>query len=136
MADLLIEKCGILFWPQLLLSIVVLALITAYLIAWGRKEIKLSQRPWKDSLDPLADLAVAVGLFGSVIGFISAFKGFQKGVDVSVLARGLSIAYWTTGVGIATSLIASSGCYVLNLLSKNTHRGVGHEIKSSNSTAG
>lgn len=136
MADLLMEKCGILFWPQLLLSMVVLTLIAAYLFAWYRKEIKLGQRPWKDSLDPLADLAVAVGLLGSVIGFIAAFKGFQKGVDVGVLARGLSIAYWTTGVGIATSLIATLGCYVLNLLSKNNCIGGGHEVKSSHSSAG
>lgn len=118
MAELLMEKCGLLFWPQLLLSTAVLALIIAYFLAWGRGEIVSGSRPWEDSLDPLANMAVAVGLFGSVIGFISAFSGFQKGVDVGALTRGLSIAYWTTGVGIATSLIAALGCYLLNLLSK------------------
>jgi len=117
MVHLLVEKCGILFWPQLLLSIVVLTLIVGYLLAIGRKEIILNQRPWKESLDPLANLAVAVGLFGSVVGFITAFSGFQKGIDVSELVRGLSIAYWTTGVGIATSLIATLGSYLLTLLS-------------------
>jgi biopolymer transport protein ExbB/TolQ len=116
------EKCGVLFWPQLLLSILVLTLIAGYLFAWIRKESIFGQRPWTDSLDPLANLAVAIGLFGSVIGFISAFSGFQKGVDVSALAHGLSIAYWTTGVGLATSLIAMLGCYLLNLLSKRTDR--------------
>jgi len=118
MADLLMEKCGIFFWPQLLLSVVVLTLIAAYLFARARGEITEGQRPWEGSLDPLANLAVTVGLFGSVVGFISAFGGFQRGVDVSVLARGLSIAYWTTGVGIATSLIATLGSYLLSLLSK------------------
>jgi biopolymer transport protein ExbB/TolQ len=116
------EKCGVLFWPQLLLSILVLTLIAGYLFAWVRKESIFGQRPWMDSLDPLANLAVAIGLFGSVIGFISAFSGFQRGVDVSALARGLSIAYWTTGVGLATSLIAMLGCYMLNLLSKRKDR--------------
>lgn len=116
MVYLLMDKCGILFWPQLLLSVVVLTLVFGYLFARGRRETGLGQRPWEDSLDPLANLAVALGLFGSIVGFISAFNGFQKGVDVSKLARGLSVAYWTTGVGIATSLIATLGSYLLNLL--------------------
>ncbi len=117
MANLLMEKCGILFWPQLLLSIAVWTLIVAYLLAWQRREILAGTKPWKNSLDPLADMAVAVGLFGSVIGFICAFSGFQKGVDVSVLSKGLSIAYWSTGVGLATSLAAALGSYILNLVS-------------------
>ena len=123
MASLLMERCGILFWPQLGLSFLVVTLIVAYLLAWGRKEVGPGQRPWEDSLDPLANLAVALGLLGSVIGFISAFSGFQEGVDVSALANGLSIAYWTTGVGIATSLVATSGSYILNLLSRRESGG-------------
>jgi hypothetical protein len=112
------EKCGILFWPQLLLSIAVVTLIVAYFLALGRREITPGQRPWQDSLDPLANLAVAIGLFGSVVGFITAFSGFRKGVDVIGLTRGLSIAYWTTGMGLATSLIATLGSYILNLFSR------------------
>lgn len=114
------EKCGVLFWPQLLLSVAVLALIGGYLLAWLRKEIPLGSRPWQDSIDPLANLAVAIGLLGSVMGFISAFGGFQRGVDVGALARGLSIAYWTTGVGLATSLAANIGSYVLTILTRRT----------------
>lgn len=117
MMPLLLQKCGILFWPQLCLSLVVVTLIAAYLTALIRNELKPGQRPWQESLDPLANLAVSIGLFGSVMGFILAFSGFQKGVDVSALARGLSLAYWTTGVGIATSLCVATGSYVLNLLS-------------------
>ena len=119
MVKLLIMKCGILFWPQLILSIASLTLIIGYLLAWKRNELTLGQRPWEDSLEPLASMAVAVGLFGSVLGFISAFSGFQRGVDVSALAKGLSLAFWTTGVGIATSLIATLGSYILNMLSRN-----------------
>ena len=118
MAHLLIENCGILFWPQLALSIVVMTLIVGYLSACRRKEIPLGQRPWQESIDPLASLAVGIGLFGSVVGFIAAFSGFQNGVDVGALARGLSIAYWTTGVGLVTSLVATAGTYILNLLSR------------------
>ena len=120
MANLLMKNCGVLFWPQLLLSIVVVTLIVGYLSACRRKEITLGCRPWQESIDPLASLAVGVGLFGSVVGFIAAFSGFQNGVDVGALARGLSIAYWTTGVGLVTSLIATAGSYILNLLSRKS----------------
>lgn len=118
MIRLLIERCGFLFWPQLVLSIAVVSMIVGYLFALKRGELTSGQRPWEDSLDPLASMAVALGLFGSVIGFISAFNGFQKGIEVSVLANGLSVAYYTTGVGIATSLIATLGSYFLNLLNR------------------
>lgn len=118
MVTLLIEKCGILFWPQFLLNIAVVALIAGHLLAVRRGEIDTDSRPWEDSLDPLAGMAVTLGLFGSVIGFISAFSGFQRGVEVSTLANGLSIAYWTTGVGIVTSLVATLGSYILNLINR------------------
>ncbi len=118
MVDILIKRCGLLFWPQLLLSIAVITLIVSYLVALNRGEVHAGQRPWKDSLEPLAGMAVSLGLFGSVAGFISAFSGFQQGVNVSTLASGLSVAYWTTGVGIATSLIATLGSYLLNILNK------------------
>lgn len=119
MVTLLVEKCGILFWPQFLLNIAVVALIVGHLLALRRGEVDAGNRPWEDSLDPLAGMAVTLGLFGSVIGFISAFSGFQKGVEVSILANGLSVAYWTTGVGIVTSLLATSGSYVLNLMNRS-----------------
>ena len=117
MASLLIDKCGVLFWPQVVLDIAVWTLIIGYLLTWLRGGLVPGTRPWQESLDPLASVAVTLGLFGSVIGFISAFSGFQKGIDVGVLARGLSIAYWTTGVGIVTSLCATLGAYFLSLLS-------------------
>ena len=117
MVSLLVDKCGALFWPQLVLNVAVWTLIIGYLLTWLRGGLLPGQRPWQESLDPLASMAVTLGLFGSVIGFISAFSGFQKGVNVSILARGLSIAYWTTGLGIVTSLSATLGAYVLNLFS-------------------
>lgn len=118
MVDILIQRCGFLFWPQMFLNISVITLIVSYLVALKRGEVCTGQRPWTDSLEPLAGVAVSLGLFGSVVGFISAFSGFQQGVNVSTLASGLSIAYWTTGVGIATSLIATLGSYLLNILNR------------------
>jgi len=119
MAHLLIEKCGLLFWPQLFLNIAASTLVVAYLLAWKRGEILPGERPWQAALEPLAGLAVTLGLFGSVWGFIEAFGGFQEGMNVSALVKGLSLAYWTTGVGIATSLIATLGSYLLDMLIRN-----------------
>jgi len=118
MVSLLVDKCGALFWPQLVLNVAVWTLIIGYLLTWLRRGLLPGQRPWQESLDPLASMALTLGLFGSVIGFISAFSGFQKGVDVGVLARGLSLAYWTTCVGIVTALSANLGAYILNILSR------------------
>ena len=118
MIGILIEKCGILFWPQLALNMAIWTLIIAYLVALFKRDIIPGQRPWDDTLVPLGGLAVTLGLFGSVIGFVTAFSGFQKGVDVSTLARGLSVAYWTTGVGIASSLSCTLGSYALNQIRK------------------
>ena len=116
MIRVLIEKCGLLLWPQLILNVAIWALIAGYIVGLLKKDVLLSCKPWEESLSPLGGLAVTLGLFGSVIGFVTAFSGFQQGVDVSTLARGLSVAYWTTGVGIASSLSSTLGSYVLNLI--------------------
>jgi len=120
MVQSLIQNTGAFFVPQLILSVITLTLIIGYLIAWRRREISCKEKPWLQSLDPLANVAVAIGLFGSVVGFITAFGGFQKGIDVKVLTHGLATAYYTTGVGIFTSLMATLGSYLLNLLTRNS----------------
>lgn len=125
MVEALVENCGILFWPQLILNIVVFGLVIAYCIAWRRSEITPAKKPWENQLDPLANVAVTVGLFGSVVGFISAFSGFQNGLDVDVLTRGLATAYYTTGVGLFTSLVAILGSYFLSVMSKTGRSGQG-----------
>ena len=65
-------------------------------------------------LDNVAQLAPLLGLFGTVLGMISAFQALQDAgnqVDPSVLAGGIWVALLTTAVGLAvampTSLILS-----------------------------
>ena len=123
MVETLVKNCGILFWPQLILNIVVFALVIGYCVAWRRCEIAPSKKPWESQLDPLANVAVAMGLFGSVIGFISAFSGFKNGLDVNVLTQGLATAYYTTGVGLFTSLVATLGSYFLSVMTKTSSSG-------------
>ena len=118
MGTRILEHCGPFALPQLLLSVVTVALVVAYLTAWRRAELTRGQTPWDRTLLPLAGISTTIGLLGSVAGFIVAFDGFQSGSDVSRLTAGLSGAYWTTGVGIVTSLIASCGAYCLTVLNR------------------
>jgi len=116
MVETLVRNCGVLFWPQLLLNVTVVGLLIGYCVAWRRGEIVSPRKPWEEQLIPLANVAVTMGLFGSVIGFISAFSGFQAGLDINVLTRGLATAYYTTAVGLFTSLIAGIGSYFLSAI--------------------
>ncbi len=65
-------------------------------------------------LDNVAQLAPLLGLFGTVLGMISAFQALQEAgnqVDPSILAGGIWVALLTTAIGLAvampTSLILS-----------------------------
>jgi hypothetical protein len=114
----ILEHCGVFAAPQVLLSVVTLGLLAAYLLAWWRRELLPGENPWEQTLEPLAGIAVTIGLLGSVYGFIVAFGGFRQGLDVPKVVSGLGSAYWTTGVGIVTSLVASLGSYVLSALNR------------------
>ena len=118
MIQSLYKHCGIFAGPQILLSVVTLGLLVAYLLAWWRRELLPGKNPWEQTLEPLAGIAVTIGLLGSVYGFIIAFGGFREGLDVSRVVSGLGSAYWTTGVGIVTSLVASLGSYSLSVLNR------------------
>ena len=122
MIRLILDNCGFLAVPQLALSLLTLSVLVGYLVAWRRREIAPGTSPWARTLEPLAGISTTVGLLGSVVGFIMAFAGFQDGVDVSRLTRGLSAAYWTTGVGIVTALVASCGAYLLTVLTAERPR--------------
>lgn len=112
------QNLGAFFIPQMALSVLTLWLIAGYLAAWFRRELQPGATPWTRSLDPLASVASCTGLLGSVTGFIQAFGGFQNGINVAALTRGLAVAYYTTGVGIFTSLVAMLGCWGLTLLNR------------------
>lgn len=61
-------------------------------------------------LDSIAQIAPLIGLFGTVLGMISAFQALQdagKSVDPSVLAGGIWVALLTTAVGLAVAVPTS-----------------------------
>ena len=118
MIQTILKHCGFFAVPQILLSVLTLGLLAAYILAWWRRELVPGENPWERTLEPLAGIAVTIGLLGSVYGFIVAFGGFRGGLNVPEIVSGLGAAYWTTGAGIITSLVASLGSYVLGVLNR------------------
>lgn len=119
MATHLIQALGVFLYPQLLLSVLVIGLCLAYLLAGLRGELAKAQRPaWRRQLEPLGSIAVSVGLLGSVWAFMQAFGGFAGGIDIDRIVAGLGTAYTTTGVGLVTAIIAAVGAYACDLIAK------------------
>lgn len=61
-------------------------------------------------LDSIAQIAPLLGLFGTVLGMISAFQNLQdagSSVDPSLLAGGIWVALLTTAVGLAVAMPTS-----------------------------
>ncbi|MBC7283966.1 MotA/TolQ/ExbB proton channel family protein [Hoeflea sp.] len=61
-------------------------------------------------LDAVAQLSPLMGLFGTVLGMIEAFKNLQSAgdaVDPSILAGGIWVALLTTAVGLAVAMPVS-----------------------------
>ena len=119
MAAHLIDALGLFLYPQLALSVVVIGLCLAYLLAAARGELRnLDRPPWRRQLEPLGGIAVTLGLLGSVWAFMQAFGGFSGGIDIDRIVAGLGTAYTTTGVGLVTAIIATLGVYACDLLAK------------------
>lgn len=62
-------------------------------------------------LDACAQLGPLLGLFGTVLGMIEAFRGMEGAgstVDPSVLAEGIWVALLTTAVGLAVAITATA----------------------------
>lgn len=62
-------------------------------------------------LDAVAQIAPLLGLFGTVLGMIDAFRAMQEAgqnVDPSVLAGGIWVALMTTAAGLAVAMPVSA----------------------------
>jgi biopolymer transport protein ExbB len=62
-------------------------------------------------LDTVAQIAPLLGLFGTVLGMIDAFRALQDAgsqVDPSILAGGIWVALLTTAVGLAVAMPTSA----------------------------
>jgi hypothetical protein len=112
------EHCGVFAWPQLVVWGVTVSILAGYVLGRLRGEAAPGRTPWTRTLEPLAGIATTLGLLGSVAGFLVAFQGFGGRLDVEKLMAGLAKAYWTTGVGIATALVASVGSWMLTAVGR------------------
>ena len=119
MTHSIIQSLGNFFYPQLIVSIMTVAIVAGYGVAFVRGELDPVSQPWRRTLKPLSSLAISLGLAGTVWSFIGAFSGFRNGIDVSRIGSSLALGYATTMVGVATSIIASLGCYFLGLVRVN-----------------
>ena len=114
MIDFVVKSSGVFFLPQLALSVLTVALVTGYVISWARRELRVDDHSWQRVLEPIAGVAVGVGLLGSVVSFCVAFGGVKNGsFDVDRIISGLTTAYTTTAVGLVTGLIASFTSWAL-----------------------
>jgi len=102
--------------PQLGLQVLTMGLVLAYIIAVKRHEIGAGEAPWEKTLGQLSAIATSVGLFGTIVGFIQSFGAFRGTIDVQRVSAGLAVAFYTTGMGMVTALIAIVGQMILGLI--------------------
>ncbi|MBB4267047.1 MotA/TolQ/ExbB proton channel family protein [Roseospira visakhapatnamensis] len=88
-----------------------------------------SLRSWFRALEVIASLAPLLGLFGTVLGMIEAFRQLEAAgnqVNPAILSGGIWEALLTTAVGLA---VAMPVIVVLNWLERRVDR-VAHEMES------
>ena len=116
------ENLGMFLYPQVAMSLLTVSLVAGYFTAWKRGELNPGEKPWKEQLDPLAGMALSLGLLGSVVGICLSVGSLGGNLDVTRLMSGLAKAYWTTGAGLIIALTAAAGSYALGVL--NRRKGV------------
>ncbi|RVU33648.1 MotA/TolQ/ExbB proton channel family protein [Hwanghaeella grinnelliae] len=90
-------------------------------------EVLESLRSWFRPLEVIATLAPLLGLFGTVLGMISAFQQLEQAgnqVNPAILSGGIWVALLTTAVGLA---VAIPTVVLLNWLERKVDR-LAHEI--------
>jgi biopolymer transport protein ExbB/TolQ len=68
-------------------------------------------------LTMFANISTLLGLLGTIVGLISAFKGVSNAsaaMKQEILAKGISIAMFTTAFGLIVAIPCLVGFYILN----------------------
>ncbi|PLX44014.1 MAG: MotA/TolQ/ExbB proton channel family protein [Hyphomicrobiales bacterium] len=82
-------------------------------------------KSWLKALEAVVQIAPLLGLFGTVIGMIAAFKALQEAgsqADPAVLAGGIWVALLTTAVGLAVAIPVSFILYGFESLVERERR--------------
>ncbi len=93
-------------------------------------EVLESLRSWFRPLEVIASLAPLLGLFGTVLGMISAFQQLEQAgnrVDPAILSGGIWEALLTTAVGLA---VAIPTVVALNWLERKVDR-LAHDMNAT-----
>ncbi|MDZ7752783.1 MAG: MotA/TolQ/ExbB proton channel family protein [Gammaproteobacteria bacterium] len=97
-------------------------------VRWG-SDVLESLRHWFRPLEVIASLAPLLGLFGTVLGMIEAFRQLEQAgnqVNPAILSGGIWEALLTTAVGLA---VAIPVVVLLNWLERKVDR-LAHEMDS------
>jgi len=117
-------KCGSIGWPLGIVSIAVYGLLLGKFIATllpGRFEKRVYD--YTALVEPLAGIAVSLGLLGTVSGFISAFRAWTTKFEPMVLISGIYEAFYTTMVGLILSITAMASIYAFNACARKAGEG-------------
>jgi biopolymer transport protein ExbB len=90
-------------------------------------DVLQSMRGWFRPLEVVASLAPLLGLFGTVLGMISAFQQLEAAgnqVNPAILSGGIWVALLTTAAGLA---VAMPVVVILNWLERRVDR-LAHEM--------
>src|SRR5690606_30059601 len=104
------------------------ALVREEVVRYGGDLLE-TLRSWFRPLEVIASLAPLLGLFGTVLGMISAFQQLEQAgnqVNPAILSGGIWEALLTTAVGLA---VAMPVIVVLNWLERRVDR-LAHEMDS------
>jgi hypothetical protein len=115
----LMDQLGWFFLPQLSLSVLVLALSVAYLVARFRGELRPGDAPWRRTVMPMGTIATVIGFLGTLVGISIAASGQSDGgqaFNVAAISTGIATGLYTSIFGVVTMLVASLSCYLLALL--------------------
>ncbi|MCD5401822.1 MotA/TolQ/ExbB proton channel family protein [candidate division NPL-UPA2 bacterium] len=115
----LMVKSGPVAYPLLIVSLFLFACLfaegSALLMAKLRRKACVPLFSFAKFVEPLSTIAVSLGLLGSVVGFIRAFRAFDGQLNPHILVSGLSEAYYSTAFGLGLSILALVSAYIFSL---------------------
>ena len=117
------ELGGVMMWPLLVCSVLLVALLVERLVSlvlMGRLlRWRLKQSMWtchRKIMPFFVEVPPSIGLLGTVIGVVQSFSLTSGRLTADTAASGLGIACFTTIFGLAISIVASVSGYVFNWL--------------------
>ena len=119
------ELGGVMMWPLLACSILLLAVLmerllsklTGKVLFW--KSARSDHSDWYKKVMPFfIDIPPSIGLLGTVVGVVQSFNLTGGRLTADTAAAGLGVACFTTVFGLAISITASILNYIFSWFDK------------------